>query len=81
MPDDERHGLAYMYAHLDGSQMVGQYGYADGLSPSFNLAIDRCYQTLVQIFYGLELQVQVAVVTGLVAGLYVYSTLTMRKPA
>ena len=59
-----------MDAHLYGSEMVGQHGDAYGLFPSRHLIIYRGNETLIEILNGLELQVEVAIVTSLVAGLH-----------
>ena len=51
--------------------MVGQYGEADWLIPGTYLVEDRLNEALVEILNGLELQLQVAIVTRLVARLHV----------
>ena len=68
IPDEERHGLADVDAHLYGGQMVGEYSDADGLVPGAYLFIYRSDEALVEVFNGLELQFEVAVVAGFVAG-------------
>ena len=68
MPDEEGHGLSDVDALFDRCQMVGEYGYADGLVPRANLIIYRGDEPLVKILDGTELQFEVAVVAGLVAG-------------
>ena len=48
--------------------MVGEYSDADGLVPGAYLFIYRSDEALVEVFNGLELQFEVAVVAGFVAG-------------
>ena len=85
MPDEERYGLTNMDPLFDGCQVVGQYGYADILI--FYLIIYRGDETLIEILDGLQFQFEVAIMTSLVAGLYMDKdkvapcTLTMRRPA
>ena len=56
---------------LDRGQMVGEHGDADGLFPSYYLIINWSDEPLVKILNGTKLQLEVAVVARLVAGLYV----------
>ena len=78
VPYQEGHRLTHVDALLDGCQVVGQHGDADVLLPVLHLIIYGCYQPLVQILDGLQLQLQVAVVTGLVAGLYMHKDEVVR---
>ena len=71
VPDKEGYGLADVYALLDGRQMVGEHGDADGFFPHGYLIINRSDESLVEILYGAELQVEVAVVARIVACHYV----------
>ena len=72
MPNEERHRFAYVDAHLDGSQVVGQYGDGDRLWPGIDLFIYRSDESLVEVFDGTQLEVEVAVVTSFVAGFDMY---------
>ena len=72
MPDEEGYGFAYVDAHLDGSQVVGQYGDGDRLWPSAHLFIYRSDEPLVEVFDGTQLEVEVTVVTSFVAGFDMY---------
>ena len=59
-----------MDAHLDRRVVVGQHSNADGLVPRLGLFVDRTYHALVEVLDGLHLQLHIAVMTGLIAGLY-----------
>jgi hypothetical protein len=68
VPDKERHGLTDVDALFDGCQVVREYGDADILI--FHLIIYRGDESLVEILDGLQFQFEVAIMTCLVAGLY-----------
>ena len=70
--DDERYGLFHVGADLYRSRMVGQDGDAYRLVPSAYLVEDWFDESLVEVLDGFELQFRVAVVTSLVACLYVH---------
>ena len=72
MPYGEGHGLLHVRAYLHRSGMVGHQGYAYRLVPLGHLVKYRADHTAVEVFDGAELQLQVAVVSGLVACLDVY---------
>ena len=52
--------------------MIREYSDTDGLVPTLHLIIYRGYESLVEILDGLEFQFEVAIVTCLVAGFYMY---------
>ena len=72
VPDEEGDGLAYVYALLDGGEVVWEHGDGDGFAPRAYLIIYGCYETAVEVLDGAELQVEVAVVACFVAGFDVY---------
>ena len=72
MPNQEWHGLSHVYAHLNGCQMVGQYCQAYGLVHLKDVLVDGLDESLVQILDGFQLQFQVAIMSGFVAGFNVY---------
>ena len=72
MPYQEWHGLAYVYSHLYRSKVVGQYCHAYRLVHLYDVLVDGLDESLVQILDSLQLQLQVAVVSGFVACLYVH---------
>ena len=55
IPDEERHGLSDVDALFDRRQMVGEYGYADGLVPRAYLIIYGSDEALIEILDGTEL--------------------------
>ena len=70
MPDEEGYWLPDVDALLYRCEMIRQHGDAYRLVPRLHLFIYRGDEALIEILDGLELQIQVTVVTGLVAGLH-----------
>ena len=69
--DDERHRLLYVGTNLYRSRMVGENCDAYRLVPGAYLIEDRLDESLVEVLDSLQLQFQIAIMTCLVARLYV----------
>ena len=69
--DDERHRLPYVGTDLYRSRMVGENSDAYRLVPGAYLIEDRLDESLVEVLDGLQLQLQIAIMTRLIACLYV----------
>ena len=61
-----------MCTQADGRRMVRKNGNSDFLSDGRQRLKDGAYQSVVQIFYGLQLELQIAIMSSLIAGLDVY---------
>ena len=69
--DDERHRLLDVGTNLYRSRMVGENSDAYRLVPGVYLIEDRLDELLVEVLDSLQLQFQIAIMTCLVACLYV----------
>ena len=69
--DDERYRLLYVGTNLYRSRMVWENCDAYRLVPGAYLIEDRLDESLVEVLDGLQLQLQIAIMTRLIACLYV----------
>src|SRR5574344_1650579 len=66
IPDDERNSFLDMGANLYWGRVVGQYSDAYRFVPGYHLFIYWFHNTVVEILYGFNLEVEVAVVSRFV---------------